>query len=461
MTKTIINEITPVINKISKQNSYYQQKYQYLLSSISDNKSDSANNFLAYISYLDFEQEFNNLCENKNLPIAISKIEYFNNFFEVLKEISGIQFHFKTITNSKNKNADNFFKSNSSKKPHYIVNLQNEAETDINYLEKLLQHGANLFRLNSAFGTKKNWQTISDNLKIASENTGLKSRLLLDLSGPKIRISEIQEKSKSRNSIELSVGDNLKLTNSQFDFDNNKKNNNEIPIAKTSFNGSFVLCKIGETIRINDSRIFAEIVDIAKNFIKIRINSIDKFNKELTIGKGVNFPQSNLGISGLTSKDKTDINESSEFADVLCFSFVQSAADILEIETQIKKHRTIDLPLVIKIETQQAIDNLNEIVLASMRFPNLAILIARGDLVSECGWKALPVLQDKINKYAQAAHIPTILATEIMETYNQQAILTRSEIIDLYKAHDFNSILINKGRYIFETLTFADSFFAD
>lgn len=452
---TVKQVLTPIFQDINRQETLFRQKFREHLSHIPKFKHNSVGNFISYISFRYYQADIDLAFRKESLPIVFSDTGNFRNLIESLKGIIGVSSNPNQLENPLPGNVSNFFDSNPSDTlPFLMVNLQQEAEQDKEYLRKLIEHGVTHFRINCAFGDELRWEKVCQNLKSAAAIVGRKVNLLFDMAGPKIRIEKLFQGKSEVDAIEISKNEGLVICPLGANTFEVAKSFRDDKIIKSSFRGDFSGCKPGEIIRFDDSRFEARIVKVEKAFVVVSIEKVSQNLKTLTLGKGINFPESNLGISGLTKKDKKDLASVIQKDGILCFSFVQSAADIISIEKEISKHRKPDMPVVIKIETCKAIQNLEEIILATMRFPNVALLIARGDLVSECGWAALPAIQEKIGKFARAAHLPVILATEIMESFNQKGIHTRPEMIDLYHARHFDCLLLNKGPNIFETVEF-------
>ena len=144
---------------------------------------------------------------------------------------------------------------------------------------------------------------------------------------------------------------------------------------------------------------------------------------------------------------------------ILCLSFTQNSEDILAVKEFILSKFDYLPPIVIKIETSQALENLDAIIDTAMTFPKVSLLVARGDLVSECGWENLAKAQEKIYLKAKSYNLPVILATGILEEFIQKGIPSRAEILDFHYANKFDCILINKGKYMYEVIDFCNNYF--
>ena len=105
------------------------------------------------------------------------------------------------------------------------------------------------------------------------------------------------------------------------------------------------------------------------------------------------------------------------------------------------------LGLVLKIETRKAFENLPNLILAAMRTPSLGIMIARGDLAVECGYQRLAEIQEEILWICEAAHVPVIWATQVLESLAKKGIPSRSEITDAAMGERAECVMLNKGPY--------------
>ncbi len=212
----------------------------------------------------------------------------------------------------------------------------------------------------------------------------------------------------------------------------------------------------GEAIFFDDGKIEGIIETKEANQLRIKIVHAKNSGSKLRAGKGINFPDSDLKISGLTQKDKEDLNFVAERADVVNLSFVNQPSDVeayfKEIEKKEKKPG-----LILKIETRKGFTNLPEILLHAMQIFPVGIMIARGDLAVETGWKDFAAIQEEIMRVGEAAHVPAVWATQVLESMAKSGVPTRSEITDAALAQRAECIMLNKGEYIEKTVDVLDS----
>ena len=140
--------------------------------------------------------------------------------------------------------------------------------------------------------------------------------------------------------------------------------------------------------------------------------------------------------------------------DMVGLSFVRAPADVLALQAQMQALGAGHLGTVLKIETRQGFENLPMILLASLRHPPVGVMVARGDLAVEVGFERLAEVQEEILWLCEAAHIPVIWATQVLESMAKRGIPSRAEVSDAALAVRAECVMLNKGPYIVETVQF-------
>ncbi|WP_299275381.1 pyruvate kinase [uncultured Psychroserpens sp.] len=211
--------------------------------------------------------------------------------------------------------------------------------------------------------------------------------------------------------------------------------------------------KEGDIILFDDGKIEGRIDTILDDRMEIQITRAKDTGSKLKAEKGMNFPTTNLGISGLTEKDKIDLEFVAKNADVVNFSFVNSKEDVEELLVELEKwNATNSLSIILKIETRFAFDNLVEILLTAMKVKQIGVMIARGDLAVETGWENIGRIQEEILALCSAAHIPVVWATQVLENFAKKGLPSRSEITDAVYSLQAECIMLNKGPYMGDVL---------
>lgn len=220
--------------------------------------------------------------------------------------------------------------------------------------------------------------------------------------------------------------------------------------------------KIGERILFDDGKITGMIENIHEDFLEVRIIRAKATGAKLKAEKGINFPTTDLGISGLTDKDKEDLKFVAQFADVVNFSFVNTSEDVEELIQELNQLGVGDqLSIILKIETQRAFDNLTEILLTAMQVKYIGVMIARGDLAVETGWDNIGRVQQEMLSICSAAHIPVVWATQVLESLAKKGLPSRSEITDAAAALKAECVMLNKGFYINDAIQLLDRILSD
>lgn len=276
----------------------------------------------------------------------------------------------------------------------------------------------------------------------------------------KEKSTEVGEMLPLEEKIILKVGDKLILHKDPIpgdpaEFDN--EGNLVIPAhISCTLQEVFNDVKIGEPIILDDGKIEGKIKTVDSERIEIEITYAKEEGAKLKADKGINLPESKLSTSGLTEKDKDDLKFVAHYADVVNVSFVNNAQDVFVLLNELKKLNAEHLGIILKIETQSGYRNLPAILLTAMRHYPIGVMIARGDLAIECGWKGLAQIQEEILWLCEAAHIPIVWATQVLETMAKKGRPSRAEITDAASAERAECVMLNKGPYIFEVIKILD-----
>ena len=217
----------------------------------------------------------------------------------------------------------------------------------------------------------------------------------------------------------------------------------------------FLNVKVNEPVYFDDGKIEGFIKEVNSDHLLIEITTTKKNGGKLKADKGINLPESNLQINGLTEKDKTDVKFITKHADAVNFSFVNNKQDVEDLLNEFKK-LDASLGIILKIETKEAFKNLPSIILKGMENYPIGVMIARGDLAIETGWKNFAIIQEEIMRICEAAHIPDIWATQVLENLAKKGVPTRSEITDAALAQRAECVMLNKGWYIDKAVKMLD-----
>lgn len=209
----------------------------------------------------------------------------------------------------------------------------------------------------------------------------------------------------------------------------------------------------GESIMLDDGKLEGVIRQVDEDCILVEVVRALGGAFKLKAEKGINLPESALSLSGLTRKDRQDLRFAAEHADIVSLSFVNSASDVRELCDALDEVGADQMGIVLKIETVQGFKKLPEILLAAMRRQSVGVMIARGDLAIESGWQNLARVQEEILWMCEAAHVPIIWATQVLESLAKSGQPSRAEISDVSVAERAECVMLNKGPHIIRTVT--------
>ncbi|MBI5437232.1 MAG: pyruvate kinase [Nitrosomonadales bacterium] len=261
-------------------------------------------------------------------------------------------------------------------------------------------------------------------------------------------------------SIRLHIGDDLTITSEPLpgkpaQFDANGRLLRTARIA-CSLPEVFLTVQPGERILIDDGRIGGVIRSASKNKMVVEITQAREGGEKLLANKGINLPDSRLELNGLTAQDIEHLEFVVQHADMVGLSFVRNSADIELLQKHLKRLKAEKLGIVLKIETRAAFDNLPELLFTLLRSPTVGVMIARGDLAVECGYERLAELQEEILWLAEAAHLPVIWATQVLEGLSKSGKPSRAEITDAAMGVRAECVMLNKGAHIIEAIQTLD-----
>ncbi|MGP6147048.1 pyruvate kinase [Jeotgalibaca sp. A122] len=335
-----------------------------------------------------------------------------------------------------------------------MVTMPTEASKDEAFIVKLLEEGMEIARINCGHDDVKTWQKMVKNIKAAEKKTEKKCRIYFDIAGPKIRIDSIFT---TQPDARLKTGDQFFITAEE-----SVRAFYEQSIVVGCQNKDILEQLVeGDTIALDDGVVEGRVVSVKPEGAIVQVDRASKAKGvRLKAQKGINFPDTTTKIPLITDKDRQDLEGIQEYADILGFSFVKDVTDVdalqQELENSLGKERAREIPIIVKIETLQSIDHLVDIIIHSAGKNKFGVMIARGDLAVEAGFLRLSELQEEILWVCEAAHVPVIWATQVLETLVKEGIPTRAEITDATMGGRSECVMLNKGDYIEEGLQMLD-----
>jgi len=210
--------------------------------------------------------------------------------------------------------------------------------------------------------------------------------------------------------------------------------------------------KAGDPVWFDDGKIGGVIRAVNAESVSVEITQARPEGEKLGAEKGINLPETQIDIPAITAEDVEALKFIVQHADLVGYSFVRSESDVRELLDQLEKLEGRHLGLVLKIETRKAFDNLPKLILTAMRARSIGIMIARGDLAVECGYQRLAEVQEEVLWVSEAAHVPVIWATQVLENLAKKGIPSRSEITDAAMGERAECVMLNKGAYAVTTV---------
>jgi pyruvate kinase len=360
------------------------------------------------------------------------------------------------------KNANNLFNQGSrSNFTEIMVTLPNEAAENKSMIEEMVQNGMEIARINLSHGDIDIWTKMVQFINEIKIETNHKLKIYMDLSGPKLRTATIEisgkkgkgkgkGKAKIENGITLRVGEHIILTKrttlgkkSKFGKKDKQLKKAEIGVMLPEIIDDV---KIGDVVLFDDGMIKSVVISKTDEDVELLITHC--YKQKLSSQKGINLPDTKLNLPALTAKDIKNLPFVCKNADIVGYSFVRTAEDVHYLYEQLSLNNAKDLGVVFKIENKEAFENLSFILLEGMKRDKIGVMIARGDLAVEIGFERISEVQNEILWLCEAAHIPVIWATQVLENLAKTGIPTRAEISDVVQGVQAECIMLNKGPYI-------------
>jgi len=225
-----------------------------------------------------------------------------------------------------------------------------------------------------------------------------------------------------------------------------------------SLSAVFTDAKPGERIFFDDGKIGGIIHAIGKEDgepqLHLKITHAAKGTAKLRPEKGINLPDTKLSISALTAKDRADVEFAAEHGDLISLSFVRRPEDAAELMQELGRLGATQTGIILKIENRPAVEALPRILLTAMGRPVTAVMVAGGDLGVEIGFERMAEIQEQILWICEAAHVPVIWATQVLESLVKRGLPSRAEVTDAAMSGRAECVMLNKGPHILLALDF-------
>lgn len=212
----------------------------------------------------------------------------------------------------------------------------------------------------------------------------------------------------------------------------------------------------GEAIWFDDGKIGGVVEKVEQRRVVVRVTHARLRGEKLRGDKGINLPESRIRLGALTAQDLEDLAFAAGNADIVELSFANTAGDVELLFEHIARLGKRRPAVVLKIETRRGFENLPDMLLTVMGGPCCGVMIARGDLAVECGFQRLAEVQEEILWICEAAHVPVIWATQVLETLAKEGMPSRAEITDAAMGHRAECVMLNKGPHVLDAVAVLD-----
>ena len=291
-----------------------------------------------------------------------------------------------------------------------IICTISDINCEVDFIRELYRNGMNVARINSAHATVEGAEKIVENVRAVSD----KIAILIDTKGPEVRLTSMENAvgfvAKEGDMIEIRNGSGC-ASSSKCLYTNCDSFVEDVPV--------------GADVLIDDGSIGLKVLEKDDNALICRICN----NGVIKGKKSVNVPNVHISLPALTEKDKVFVNWAVDAdIDFIAHSFVRNKEDLMEIQT-ILDERKSHIKIISKIENQQGIDNLDEILSHCY-----GVMIARGDLGVEIPAEKIPIIQKKMVQRCRARKKPVIVATQMLHSMIESPRPTRAEVTDVANA---------------------------
>ena len=340
-----------------------------------------------------------------------------------------------------------------------MVTMPSEAADSPEMVREMLTAGMDCMRINCAHDAAPQWRAMVENLRQAEARTRRRARVLVDLPGPKLRTGPLQSqptRDRKGDYLRLRIGDRLVLTRDQ-DPAPGARGGSPASIG-CSLAEAFAVTRRGHRVWLDDGKLGGVVESVEPAAIKVEITSAGLANgSKLRAGKGINLPDAELDIDLLGSHSEEALRFATDAADIVGLSFVSHARDVKRVSDYLDRHARSDVGMIMKIETRHAFEQLPGMLLAALGTERPAgVMIARGDLAVECGYERLAEVQEEILWLCQAAHLPVIWATQVLDRLAKTGRPSRAEITDAAMGVQAECVMLNKGPQIMQAIAVLD-----
>jgi pyruvate kinase len=340
--------------------------------------------------------------------------------------------------------------ANPSRRVRIMVTLPTEAADDYRMIYRLVERGMDAARINCAHDTPEHWDRMVQHIRRAGAELGRKVIVHMDLGGPKPRTADVIGRKEI-----VAAGDHVLLSKTA-----PKKSDGKTyrVAARCTIPDVIDQLDVGHSVWIDDGKIGATVESRLHDGVVLNVTHVPVSGAKIKDEKGLNFPDTVLSLRALTDDDIDALDFVAPHADLIGYSFVQTPDDIALLQDQLARRleHPSEVGIIAKIETPRAIQNLPALIAAAASKQPFGVMIARGDMAIEVGYQRTAEMQEEILWLCEAAHVPVIWATQVLERFVREGTPSRSEMTDAAMAVRAECVMLNKGEFAAEAVTLLD-----
>ncbi len=341
-----------------------------------------------------------------------------------------------------------------------LATLPSNAAHDPDVGRRLVAAGADAVRINTAHDTPDDWAAMASHVRAAAADLGRHVAVEVDLAGPKMRLAGGVPEARQQ------LGDAFWLVPPG----SRAGSPDALPRVEVTLPAILEQVQLGQEVWFDDGKIGGHVVELATaradgapvgTAVRVVVEHVGRKGQRLRLEKGVNFPETEIDLPVPTAEDLAALPHALGIADAIGFSFVQRPAEIDALHDAMAAMLAGPPPalregpppaLVLKVETRLAVRALPSLIVHALRRGPTAVMIARGDLGVELGFERLAEVQEELLWLCEAAHVPVIWATQVLEAMAKRGVPTRAEVTDAAMGERAECVMLNKGPYAEEAV---------
>ncbi len=456
------SSLAPLIEKIRSILEFVRSEEALqadLIAPVQPRYRESARNLLHYLALRtfdlrDIQEELSSLSISSLGHSEGYTLTNLQNILRLLQLLNGEQpdeFDFKSPLDYRSSKAklrehtlDLFGRHRRNEGSRIMVTMPSEASEDYEMIHGLLLAGMDIARINTSHDSSLEWYRMISNIRLGEQETGKSCLIYMDLSGPKFRTESVAPVLPEKNYARFFEGDVLQLVKS----DSGVLSDPDKIRVEVLLPEIFRDTREGHRIYFDDGKISGLVTKVEPDLITVKITRAGVEGSKLRADKGINLPDTPISLPSLTDADHANLPFIAANADIVGYSFVRRPSDVAQLQEELHKLNREDIGIILKIETKEAFENLPMLLLTAMRNPKVGVMIARGDLAVEIGFERIAEVQEEIMWICEAAHVPIIWATQVLEKLAKKGTASRAEVTDAAMAARAECVMLNKGPYI-------------